>query len=407
MKKKALMYCCSSEKHSGQLVRAAELATRLTETFDVTILLDDEVLPDDVHIPGEVRIVRLPPLDVDPDSNVFEFARSSESRYNVVARRDVMLEEFDALKPRVVIVENFPFNQHRLRGEILPLIERARNGLYGESLVVCTTDGIMVDDSIRSEDRADGAADLLDKYFDMVIVESDPVFARLEEFFQPAETPQTPVYHTGFISPPSRAVWAEEEKRLDTILVSASNGRHGGRLYTAAIEAHEVLWPRLGLFMKIVAGSQFPDNEWVELSRQARGVAGLELVRIVPDIRREMARASWSVSQCGYNTAMHAITTRTPSLFVPCKERERREQFVRAQRLVYWGAGRLLTPFHLNGASLANEINQLLQMKPRAIRFDLDGATNAANLIVRTVYNNEYLTTAATTLSPGDGKPPH
>jgi len=44
-------------------------------------------------------------------------------------------------------------------------------------------------------------------------------------------------------------------------------------------------------------------------------------------------------------------------------------------------------------------------MKRRKMRFDLDGAANAANLIVRTVYNNEYLTTAAATL-PGDGKPP-
>ena len=106
------------------------------------------------------------------------------------------------------------------------------------------------------------------------------------------------------------------------------------------------------------------------------------------------------------DTAINAICSQTPSLFVPCKERERREQFVRAQRLVYWGAGRLLTPYHLNGASLANEINQLLQMEPRHFRFDVEGAVNAANLIIRTIYNNEYMTTAAG-LSSTDGKPPN
>jgi len=112
------------------------------------------------------------------------------------------------------------------------------------------------------------------------------------------------------------------------------------------------------------------------------------------------------VSQCGYNTAINAICAQTPSLFIPCKERERREQFVRAQRLVYWGAGRLLTPYHLNGASLANEINQLLQSQPRKFRFDLHGAENAANLIVRAAYNSEYLTTAGDALST-DTKPPN
>ena len=406
MTKNALMYCCSSEKHSGHLVRAAELAARLAETFEVTILHDDEVLPDHVRIPESVRTVRLAPLDIDPDSNIFEFGKSLGLRDSIVARRDQILDEFEALKPRVVIIDNFPFTQHRLRGEVLPLVERARNGIYGEALVVCTTDGIMVDDSIRSEDRADQAADLLDKYFDLVVVQSDPIFARLEEFFQPADTPQTPVYHTGFIAPAVALERPPVEKRQDMILISASDGRHGGRLYRAALEAHEVLWPRLGLFMKIVAGSQLPDDEWRQLVEQTRGQDGIELVRSVPDIRIEMAKASWSVSQCGYNTAINAICAQTPSLFIPCKERERREQFVRAQRLVYWGAGRLLTPYHLNGASLANEINQLLQSQPRKFRFDLHGAENAANLIVRAAYNSEYLTTAGDALST-DTKPPN
>ena len=57
-------------------------------------------------------------------------------------------------------------------------------------------------------------------------------------------------------------------------------------------------------------------------------------------------------------------------------------------------------------ASLANEINQLLQMEPRRFRFDVEGAVNAANLIIRTVYNNEYMTTAAGQSST-DGKPPN
>lgn len=406
MKKNALMYCCSSEKHSGHLARAAELAERLSEVFDVTILLDDEQVPEHIVLPDSAKTVRLPALDIDPDSNIFEFGKSLDLRDGIVGRRDRILEEFEALKPRVVIIDNFPFTQHRLRGEVLPLIERARNGVYGEALVACTTDAIMVDESIRSEDRMDQAADLLDRYFDMVIVETDPVFARLEEFFQPAEIPQTPVYHTGFVVPAEALRRAAAAKRQDSILVSASDGRHGGRLYRAALEAHEVLWPRLGLFMKIVAGSQLPDDEWQQLAERARGLEGLELVRSVADIRVEMARAGWSVSQCGYNTAINAICSQTPSLFVPCKERERREQFVRAQRLVYWGAGRLLTPYHLNGASLANEINQLLQMEPRHFRFELDGAANAANLIIRTVYNNEYMTTA-TGLSSTDGKPPN
>jgi predicted glycosyltransferase len=112
-------------------------------------------------------------------------------------------------------------------------------------------------------------------------------------------------------------------------------------------------------------------------------VAGAEVVRIVDCMRAEIAKARCSVSQCGYHTALNAISTLTPSLFVPCQQSQRAEQIVRAQRLVYWGAGRLLMPRHLNAASLTNDIYQLLQLEPRKVRFDLDGAANAAKLIQR------------------------
>ena len=56
------------------------------------------------------------------------------------------------------------------------------------------------------------------------------------------------------------------------------------------------------------------------------------------------------------------------------------------QRLVYWGAGRLLLPHHLNSASLTNEINQLLHVQPRKIRFDTNGAENATRLIDKTLH---------------------
>ena len=83
------------------------------------------------------------------------------------------------------------------------------------------------------------------------------------------------------------------------------------------------------------------------------------------------------------------MQTRTPTLFVPSGNGDRHAQIVRAQRLVYWGAGRLLLPQHLNGASLANEINELMRFQARRMHFDLNGATNAANLIIQTAYKRD------------------
>ena len=385
MKNNALMYCCRSEKHIGQLQRSIEVARKLSETLNVTILIDDEG-PVLVDVPQSVHLQSLPALPVDPDSNVFAFERSAQFKEGIVARRDLILAMFERLRPRVVVIDNFPFIQHRLRGEVLPLIERAHNGVYGESLVVCTTDGIMVDESTNGEHRADKAVRLLDKYFDLVIVQSDPMFARLEEFFQPQDTLRTPVYHVGFVSPEHEDVPFEADDSCDTILVSAGDGRYGGVLFRTAVEAQSVLWPVSQRPMKIVAGPRLPEDEWRELLVRTNGMDGIVVTRLVDDLRAEMAWSRCSVSQCGYNTALNVITTQTPSLFIPCQDSQRREQIFRAQRLVYWGGGRLLMPQHLNAASLIHEINQLLQFQPRRIRLDTDGATNAVNIINRAMH---------------------
>lgn len=382
------MYCCRSGKRSGNLRRTIEVARKLSESFDVTVLIGDAI-PGRIRFPDNIQTVLLPSLGIDPDSNVFDIRRSQEFLEIIKARRNVLVREFERLKPRVVAIEDFPFRQHALRGEILPLVERARNGVYGDTLVVAMTDGILADDAERDDAHRDQTAQLLEKYFDMVIVQSDPVFARVEEFFQPQKAMRVPIYHTGFVSSENGAQPADRAIAPDTVLVSAGDGEHGGPLYRAAVEAHKILGSTLLLPMKIVTGHGLPENEWQDLVAVAQKSPDLTVERTLPDIGAALTAARWSVSQCEYSTAVHTMQTRTPALFVPSGSSDRHAQIVRAQRLVYWGAGRLLLPQHLNGASLANEINELMRFQPRRMHFDLNGAVNAANLIYQAAYQKD------------------
>jgi predicted glycosyltransferase len=404
MKKSTMMYCCRSGKRSGNLRRAVEVARRLGDSFDVTVMMGD-VIPGRIEFPDNIRTVLLPSLGIEPDTNVFDIRRSQELLELIKARRDVLVREFERIRPRVVAIEDFPFRQHALRGEILPLVERAHNGVYGESLVVAMTDGILADDPEREESYMDETASLLDKYFDMVIVHSDPVFARIEEFFQPRNSLRVPIYHTGFVAADGNAQAAEPVIVPDTVLVTAGDGEDGGPLYRAAVEAHGILGSTLLLPMKIVAGRGLPEAEWQDLVALADESPDLTVERSLPDIAAALGAARWSVSQCDYSAAVHAMQTRTPSLFVPSGKDDRRAQIVRAQRLVYWGAGRLLLPQHLNGASLANEIQELMRFHPRRVHFDLNGAANAANLVYQAAYRKDIAAELARPLS--DDRRPH
>jgi predicted glycosyltransferase len=367
-----------------------EVARKLSDAFEVTVLLGD-AMPGRMEFPDNIKTVALPPLGIDPDTNVIDISRSQELRDLIIARRNVLIREFERLKPRVVAIEDFPFRQHALRAEVVPLIERARNGVYGDALVVAMTDGVLADSAERDDSYRDQTAQLLDKYFDMVIVQSDPVFARIEEFFQPQNVMQVPVYHTGFVSTESGVQPADPTIVPDTVLVSAGDGEHGGPLYRAAVEAHKILGSTLLLPMKIVTGDRLSDDEWQDLVAKADESPDLTVQRTVPDISAALTAARWSVSQCEYITAVHTMQTRTPSLFVASgNEGDRHAQIVRAQRLVYWGAGRLLLPQHLNGASLANEIHELMRFQPRRMHFDLNGAVNAANLITQAALHKDF-----------------
>ena len=94
-----------------------EVAGRLSDTFDVTVVLGD-IATIDIDVPDNIELVLLPALGIDPESNVIDIGRSQELRERIVTRRDIMLRVFERLKPRVFAIENFPFTQHAPRGRV-------------------------------------------------------------------------------------------------------------------------------------------------------------------------------------------------------------------------------------------------------------------------------------------------
>jgi len=370
MKRANLIYCCRSGQCNGHIDRALAVAEELSERFQVTVLLDDSFLSMAIK-PGDVDLLFLPTNNAD-------------------ARRTLMMGKVTEIAPRVVVIEDFPFRWHEQKEEFLSVIQMVRGNAHEESLVVSMTDGVLASDIAEEKNAAENSADFLERYFDMVVVQSDPVFARLEEFFQPISALSTPMFHAGFVSPATHHGRRARKISAGGILVSAGDGFSGGGLFRAAIEAHRILRHTLPLPMAIVAGEHLPEDEWQELLSLAAGSPALTLVRTVADIRAEVANAQLSVSQCGYSATVNAIAARTPTLFVPREGDHYREELIRAKRMVYWGAGRLVIPRLMNGASLANEIQQFAKFERREMKFDLDGAAKAAQLLADVVYQNNY-----------------
>jgi predicted glycosyltransferase len=371
-----LLFYCQHSLGLGHLVRSFALAAALAERFRVVVACGGE-LPDGLEPPGEVDLVALPPLRASRDGRLV--SREDGSLERARRRRGtLLLETFRTLRPKVVVIELFPFGRRKFADELVPLLEDALAAVP-RPLVVSSVRDILVgrEPDQRAHDTL--SCVLADRYLDAVLVHSDPCFARLEESFRPSIPLRVPVRHTGFVVPeePPRRAPATGPR----VLVSAGGGLAGEPLLRAAVAARPLLPD--DVLLQVVAGPFLPDEAWTSLQDAARGVPGLALHRFLPDLGGELRGASASISQCGYNTALDLVRARVPALVVPFAEAREDEQTRRARRLERLGAVRVLEAERLDPPTLALEIHDLLRFRPRPVSLDVDGARASTALLDR------------------------
>ena len=376
-----LLFYCQHSLGMGHLVRSLALAASLAGRFRV-VLLNGGKLPRGLGVPEGVEVVNLPPLGLDPEGRLVsrDGRRTAERAKGL--RRALIAEAYRRLRPRVVLVELFPFGRKKFAGELLPLLEEARGEAAARRpLVVCSLRDILVGARAEQQKHDARAAETANRYFDAVLVHSDPAFARLEESLGSYDALAVPVHHTGFVLPAQEPAGGGASKGGRQILVSAGGGLVGERLFAAAIAAYPLLGGGADVTMKIVAGPFLPEDAWRRLRESARRLPGLSVRRFVPDLCAEMRRSAASVSQCGYNTALDILRAGVPALVVPFADGAEDEQSKRARRLERMGALRVLEQHELGAARFARELRGLPDFTPRRSALDMRGGENSARLI--------------------------
>jgi predicted glycosyltransferase len=336
-------------------------------------------LPSCISTPRAVEIINLPPLRL-ADGQLI----SCDNHYSVVqaqdARLDQILSVFRRLSPEVMLVELYPFGRKKFEFELLPLLEEAKTQHFFAPLIVCSLRDILVSGRSNQQTHEERIVFTANRWFDAILVHSDPSFARLEESFHPHTRISPSVHHTGFVVG-SRRKLPRDRSRSGPIVISAGGGHYGFQLLSSAIEAHALLSQTEPLTMKLVAGPFLPEEQWKDLRVASDGRRGVTLVRSVPDLYSELSQARASISQCGYNTAMEIIQAQIPALVVPFADRGEDEQLRRAQRLEALGAVRVLEQKELTPKRLVEEIRTLIDFQPRTAHLNFDGARRSAEIL--------------------------
>ena len=374
-----LLFYCQHALGLGHLVRSLSLAEALAEHFDV-VLLNGGRFPEGANAAAGVRVINLPPLGHDASFNLVSHDPAYSVGEAMSARPRIILDALEITAPAVVLVELFPFGRKKFEFELLPLLDAVQSMGAERPAVVCSVRDILVGRQSQQARHDERAAGLANRYFDAILVHSDPRFATLEETFRPATPMTVPVHYTGFVTGSATPVEVAPGDRLRRVLVSAGGGMVGGPLFESVVEAHR-RWHAAGLTTTVLAGPFAPEPVWSWLQNQAEHLDGFEAIRYLPDLRTEMARSAVTVSQCGYNTTMDILRARVPAVVVPFAEGGEDEQRKRAERLADLGVLRCLAPEDLDADRLADAVLAAASTTPAMVSLALNGRERSARIL--------------------------
>jgi predicted glycosyltransferase len=108
---------------------------------------------------------------------------------------------------------------------------------------------------------------------------------------------------------------------------------------------------------------------------------GVEVKRVVPELRREVARADCVVGMAGYNTVCDVLSYRRPAVLVP-RPGPSQEQSLRADRLQDWSAAEVIRPPELSSREMASAIRSAISRgEPSTAPVSLDGVRNTLDVL--------------------------
>ena len=365
----------------GHLKRAVTLARAMAAAgMEVTLASGGLPVPELAAgaKSGGFRLVQLPPAsaaDLTFKSLVRADGRQIDDEWKR-ARRDALLAAWRAADPHVLVIELFPFGRRQMRFELLPLLDAAA---ARRTAIACSVRDVL--GAQKSAQRQDETLDLVERYFDRVLVHGDPGVIAFDRTFPAAGRIAGRIEYTGYVVDAVQA--ADGSAGQGEVIVSAGGGAVGAELLGAAIRARPLTALRDRTW-RILAGDNLPDADFRGLARLAAGESGLEIERSRPDFTTLLANCALSVSQAGYNTLMEIVCTGTRAVVVPFARGQETEQTLRARCFAGRGLLEMVDESALTPETLAEAID-LAARKPRPSpgSINLDGAQRSAASIMQ------------------------
>ena len=364
----------------GHLTRAATLV-RAMRRAGLSVTLVSGGLPVEGLALEGAELVQLVPVQSDGiDFKVLldRSGRPVDEAFKT-ARRDVLLAAFAARRPRLLMIEMFPFGRRQMRFELLPLLEAAKRLLPRPRIV-----GSVRDILVRPP-KPERLVEMLDwaKDFDRLLAHGDPDLVPFERTFPDRGLLGERLVETGYVVeplPPGAAETMGDGR--GEIIVSTGGGRVGERLLEIAVAAARQAAGRTPPW-RLLVGQHLPEDRFRALAASA--VPGVTVERARRDFPALLARAALSISQGGYNTVMEVLAAGCRAIVVPYAGGLETEQTLRCRLLAERGLLAVLDEATLDVATLVAAVQQQMATpRPASIgRPRMDGSRRTVWLLTK------------------------
>jgi len=367
----------------GHFVRSLEIARALHPHMVVFVEGGNPV--QGVSYPNNVEIIRLPPLEMDTEFRGFT-VRDDELPAIQEHRKKALLDICRSFRPDVFLIELFPFGRKKFRFELIPAIEFFR-ATSPDTLIVCSMRDILVEKENQQKYEA-RVLEVLNKYFDLLLVHSDPRLIKLDDTFSRVKDIAVPLEYTGFVVRKPGGVKGRRKTRravgrnLVRIVASNGGGRVGGEVLEMVVRAMDRLGK--GYHLDLFPGPFMEREEKKKLLELAKNRPTVSIHKFSKNFVDELRNADISISMAGYNTMMDLVASGTPGLVLPFGQN--REQMLRAQKFAERGVVRILKS--LDPDTIATEIQNMVNNPPvrdKDADFKMNGAEKTKQILEKYV----------------------
>jgi predicted glycosyltransferase len=369
---KKVMFYCQHIVGMGHLIRSTEIIRGLVSNFQVCLINGGEII-DEFPLPASVEVVNIPAIKTDAQWKELQPVDSSLNLEETKLRRtEQILSVFETFKPDILILELFPFGRRRFSFELIPLLEKAKAA--GTKIVSSLRDIVVnQNDRQRHEEKV---CNLIDRYFDLLLVHGDPKFIRLEEIFDRVGDLNCRVYYTGYVT--QELSTTPIHPKIPLILATVGGGRFGHDLLECVVKTAPLLRERIPHQIQVFTGPFMPEQTFNKLQNLAIAHSNIQIERYTPQLLTYMQQADLSISMCGYNTTMNILNTGVRAMMMAFTGSEDREQTIRLQKLAELGIAKAINPEDLQPEKFADRIINYLQQPPIKWKFDFKGVENTA-----------------------------